>query len=264
MGQQRTNCSSRTLHNNVVRAFDLSAERLDAGDVYRAESTNESVLDVAYSAESDTLFVATRNNSHPNDYVVRSFVRTNNSWIPCHRMAFASKYNGRGMLRVLRDTILFFWRAELFRPLLKFTGAVCTQTARFRTALYSNCPTQLGILTCSSPPTEFGWPPLCETGRWRSFVWTQSTTCCSRYRTPLFPTPDTYCSAETLCWWQRESESIGEAVSFSIREDRLQRERPLTFLTPIRYILSWWFFNERLFLLDDWTERMDVYRVNYE
>ena len=60
VGQQRTSCSSRTSGNDVVRAFDLRADRLDARDVYRAES-GEYVSGVAYSAESDTLFVATWN-----------------------------------------------------------------------------------------------------------------------------------------------------------------------------------------------------------
>ena len=43
-----------------MRAFDVRADRLDARDVYRAESGESSSDDVAYSAESDTLFVATR------------------------------------------------------------------------------------------------------------------------------------------------------------------------------------------------------------
>ena len=58
-------------------------------------------------------------------------------------------------------------------------------------------------------------------------------------------------------------EPIGEAVSFSIREDRLQRERPLTFRTPTDYFSDWWFSNGTLFVLDDYNDRMNLYRVNW-
>ena len=43
---------------NAVRAFDVRTGRLDARDTYTPPN-GESVNDVAYSAESDSLFVAT-------------------------------------------------------------------------------------------------------------------------------------------------------------------------------------------------------------
>ena len=64
------------------------------------------------------------------------------------------------------------------------------------------------------------------TGRWPSFVWTQSATC-SCYRTHRFPAPrlPLFCGDTLLVEVARGI--LDEAVSFSIREDRLQRDRQL-------------------------------------
>lgn len=64
--------------NKVVRAFNVSNERLETNDMYRPE-VGEFVGDVAYSVELDTLFVATWKLNPPSIFV-RSFTHTNGEW----------------------------------------------------------------------------------------------------------------------------------------------------------------------------------------
>ena len=73
--------------NNVARVFDGLTARLHSSDVYRPEKRDEEVHDVAYSAESDTLFVCTMESAE-SCFSVRSFARTNGNgkWTFCHKM----------------------------------------------------------------------------------------------------------------------------------------------------------------------------------
>ena len=105
-GQQRTSCSSptRLCGNNVVRAFDVRTGRLDARDAYTPPN-GEYVNDVAYSAESDSLFVATYHIDE-SGVSVRSLRRTDGQWSECHRMQLAPEGSGWIWLRVLRDGTL--------------------------------------------------------------------------------------------------------------------------------------------------------------
>ena len=86
--------------NNVVRAFDQRAGRLYAPDAFKPAS-NETVADVAYSPESDTLFVATRYYQIPMTVVVRSFARTGDGWLVADRNEVVKDIN-ISMMRVLR------------------------------------------------------------------------------------------------------------------------------------------------------------------
>ena len=91
---------------DVVRAFDVRTCQLDARDAY-TPPIGERVNDVAYNAESDSLFVAT---SHivGSEFIVRSFARrTDGQWSECHRMQLPEKEYWSMCLRVLRDGTLF-------------------------------------------------------------------------------------------------------------------------------------------------------------
>ena len=78
--------------NNVVRAFDVRTGRLDARDAYTPPN-GEYVNDVAYSAESDSLFVATW-HTDGSGVSVRSLRRTDGQWSECHRMQLAPEGGG--------------------------------------------------------------------------------------------------------------------------------------------------------------------------
>ena len=92
-------------NNNAIRAFDVRTGRLDARDAY-TPSNGEWVNDVAYSAESDSLIVATY-LVDGSGVIVRSLAqRTDGQWSEGHRMQLAPEGNGRIWLRVLRDGTL--------------------------------------------------------------------------------------------------------------------------------------------------------------
>ena len=90
----------------VVRALDVRTGRLDARDAYTPPN-GEYVNDVAYSAESDSLFVATWHTDR-SEVSVRSLARrTDGQWSECHRMILALVGdNWRICLRVLHDGTL--------------------------------------------------------------------------------------------------------------------------------------------------------------
>lgn len=74
--------------NNLVRSFDVRSSKLDVRDAYRAERV-EDVKDVAYSPESDTLFVSTRSQrGHDLITTVRLFLRTSNEWREFDRVQY--------------------------------------------------------------------------------------------------------------------------------------------------------------------------------
>ena len=68
-------------NNKVVHLFDLRTGQLNERDLFRCP-TRERLTDVAYSAHTDTLFVATCGDSH----TVRSLSRTNSEWHQCNRL----------------------------------------------------------------------------------------------------------------------------------------------------------------------------------
>ena len=101
---------------NAVRALDVRTGRLDARDAYTPPNM-EYVYDVAYSAESDSLFVATISRREIefdvefSGSIVRSLARrTDGQWSECHRMQLAPEgpegLDTRVYLRVLRDGTL--------------------------------------------------------------------------------------------------------------------------------------------------------------
>lgn len=90
-----------------MRAFDFSSERLDATDVYVAGSEEE-ISDVAYSAESDSLFVASKHKAKPIA-IVRSFARINNSeWSERNQTQFERKGSRWIHVKILRDGTLIY------------------------------------------------------------------------------------------------------------------------------------------------------------
>ena len=90
--------------NDVLRIFDVRTGQLDARDVYRC-AAGESPTGVAYSAHTDTLFVA---SFGINTQTVRSFARTNAEWCECHRLDLSADPHHRVSLRALSDGSLVF------------------------------------------------------------------------------------------------------------------------------------------------------------
>ena len=104
-------CGGAAAHwlNRVVRAFDVRTGRLDARDAYTPPN-GEHVHDVEYSAESDSLFVATY---HTDGVIVRSLARrTDGQWSECHLMQVAPEGDKWIHLRVLRDGTLFWSQCD--------------------------------------------------------------------------------------------------------------------------------------------------------
>ena len=90
--------------NGVLRRFDVLTGQLDARDVYRC-AAGERPTGVAYSAHTDTLFVATLGI---NTNTVRSFARTNAEWRECHRLDLSAFPYDRVSLRAMSDGSLVF------------------------------------------------------------------------------------------------------------------------------------------------------------
>lgn len=65
--------------NNVVRSFNVHSGRLDDRDVFEAQE-NETLSDLAYSAESDILLVATQNVAKHLHISILLFTRANESY----------------------------------------------------------------------------------------------------------------------------------------------------------------------------------------
>ena len=96
--------------NSVLRVFDVRTGQLDARDVYRCPA-EEQMLNVAYCAHTDTLFVATWGYAPTVSYRVRSLGRTNAEWRECHRLDLSrhkSSYFPDVTLRALSDGSLAF------------------------------------------------------------------------------------------------------------------------------------------------------------
>ena len=89
---------------NVLRIFDVRTGQLDARDVYRC-AAGESLTGVAYSAHTDTLFVATYGKK---THTVRSFARTNAEWRESHRLDLSADRYSLVSLRALSDGSLVF------------------------------------------------------------------------------------------------------------------------------------------------------------
>ena len=99
--------------NRAVRVFDVRTGRLDERDAYTPPNV-EWVHDVAYSAESDSLFVATYHRDG-SGVVVRSLARrTDGQLSECHRMQLTREGDKKIWLRVLRDGTLLCsqWRTD--------------------------------------------------------------------------------------------------------------------------------------------------------
>lgn len=98
----------------MARSLDLSTKRL--ADVYKADGDDEYVLDVAYSPESDIVFVATSSNNDKNESLdgafVSSFTRGEyNIWIFVHKSKISSGFETRRLgtpkLQLLPNGTLF-------------------------------------------------------------------------------------------------------------------------------------------------------------
>lgn len=95
--------------NNVVHSFDLRAEQLNSNYTYRPPE-REKVKDVAYGAETDTLFIATlQEGTATTVVIIRSFSRTSayGSWTLCHSIQLDAEKVFRAFLRVLCDGSIF-------------------------------------------------------------------------------------------------------------------------------------------------------------
>lgn len=111
-------CGGREAHelfladntNEVVRSFDVRGGGLDVRDAFRP-ARGEYVNDVAYIAESDSLYVATRDSDNSN-FSVRLLTRTDGQWIELHQKRFKQEGDKHIFLRVLSGGILFCGKGE--------------------------------------------------------------------------------------------------------------------------------------------------------
>lgn len=90
----------------VVRVFNVGADQLDADDAYTAPS-GEQMINVAYVAESHSLFVATLKTDE-RVVRVRSLLHTNGQWNVSNLTQFISSMFGDIFLQILLDGT-FFW-----------------------------------------------------------------------------------------------------------------------------------------------------------
>ena len=92
--------------NRVVRVFGVRTGPLDARDVYCCPA-EENMMNVAYSAKTDTLCVITA--SEVKKHIVRSFGRTNSEWRECRRLDIDGYDSGeRCCVSALSDGRLVF------------------------------------------------------------------------------------------------------------------------------------------------------------
>lgn len=122
-------------NQHAVRSFDLRTSRLDERDVYYRAKGDDDLCDVAYSAEWDTLLVASRNCSGESCwYTVRAFVSANASsklsWSFQYRRRISNstkRNSSRVYLRILRNYFLIGWshRYSVFKCPIHLPTAKC-------------------------------------------------------------------------------------------------------------------------------------------
>ena len=155
-GQQRTSCSSRTLIMMwCARSTCAPADSMRATRTERRATSGW--MDVAYSAETDTLFVGTWHHTD-NSYsaCVRSRTQTTvgfsdtecNSRSGNDRISFAARSARRESVRL---GVCIWCSSRVPRA----DRPVDSELHSTRTA-----GKYTGGSTCSSPTTGFGWPPL--------------------------------------------------------------------------------------------------------
>ena len=229
VGQQRTSCSSRTINNEVVRAFDVRADRLDARDVYRAERRRVGVErgvqrrvghTVRRHAESTKLLMSPACAHSPAQTTVGFFVTE--CIIRIEEISDITI-----SMRVLRDGNL----SVRSHTDTKWSSLVPRADRPVHSELHSTrtAGKTLWGSTCNSPTTGFGWPSLFTTGSVDLYrvdaernvqLLSTATLIGGQMRMPLF-------CGDTLLVAVRNEYDYYEAVSFSIRGDRLQRDRQL-------------------------------------
>ena len=212
-----------SLGREVVREFDVRAARLDARDAYTAPA-GEFVNDVAYSAKSDSLFVATW-SADKSEVNVRSLARTNGQWSVCHCIQLTAEVYRKILLHVLRDGTLLcsqintgsvhLCRVHSDRSLqnctrvafpvnhLGFDAQLFGNERRIAAALQDG---SVSLFRVDAVPV-YALVPL-------------SRVDLSGARIPLF-------FGESLLVGVATDNDVREAVSFSMTDGRLQRDRQL-------------------------------------
>ena len=230
---------------DVVHAFDVRTGRLDARDPYTPPNW-EWVRDVAYSAESDSLFVATLDGSGVS---VRSLARrTDGLWSECHRMQLAWEGNYWGIcLRVLRDGTLLCSKSG--------TGGIHVCHAHSDRSLQHCARVAL-------PANHWGFDAQLV-GNERRLAAALSDGSVALFRVDTAPAALVQLSRVMLAdaiyaLFCGDSVLVGvatdgyvrEAVSFTTTDGRLQRDRQLIPRDDRLNICSWCFVEETLFAWD--------------
>lgn len=249
--------------NSAVRSFDVQSGRLDASDTFTAQS-HDPVHDVAYCAELDALFVATR---YENSKIrVRSFGRNNsksdNDWSERDMIQQQHTENAKCVyLRVLRDATLFFGEGDstgiyVCRVLSNLSMPHCVRVALptdhwgFDVQLVDNERRLAAALTNGSVAlfrVETDWTSLSGQAVLLSLVPLADA------RNPVF-LEDTLLIGvpvgPTLMPWKFSGDVI-QAISFSTNGGRLVRERQLITLNDQFRIICWCFAYGKLFAMID-------------
>ena len=246
------------LYNNAVRAFDVRTGRLDARDTY-SPSNGESVFDVAFSAESDSLFVATYHLYH-SGVAVRSLARrTDGQWSECHRMQLAPEggYRIWICLRVLRDGTLLCS--------VRDTDGIHVCRAHSDRSLQHCARVTL-------PARHEGFDAQLA-GNERRLAAVLSDGSVALFRVVTEPAALVQLSRVTLADARRalfcgDSLLVGvatgdvlEAVSFTTTDGRLQRDRQLIPRDDRLNICSWCFVDGTLFAWDSTSEELLLFNA---
>ena len=249
-------------YNNAVRAFDVRTGRLDARDAYTPPN-GECVYDVSYSAESDSLFVATFHSDH-SGVIVRSLARrTDGQWSECHRrMQLAPEGTNWICLRVVRDGTLLcsqhytdgihVCRAHSDRSLQH-----CARVAL--PAKHEGFDAQLaGNERRLAAALSDGTVALFRVDTERAALVQLSRVMLAGAKYALF------CGDSLLVGVATDSFTGGdvrEAVSFTTTDGRLQRDRQLISRDDRLDICSWCFVEGRLFAWDNKSKELLLFNA---
>ena len=252
-----------------MRAFDVRTGRLDARDAYTPPN-GERVNDVAYSAESDSLFVATyryhkslwerllkqcvganepqRAHNAGAGVIVRSLARsTDGQWSECHRMQLERVGKNGIYLRVLSDGTLLCsqWGTDGIHVCRAHSDRSLQHCARvglpakhvgFDAQLAGNEKRLAAALSDSS------------VALFR--VDTEPAALVQLSRVMLAGAQYVLFCGDSLLVGVATGKSVREAVSFTTTDGRLQRDRQLIPRDDRLGILSWCFVEGTLFAWD--------------
>ena len=244
-------------YNYSVRAFHVRTGRLDARDAY-TPPIGEWVNDVAYSAELDSLFVATYQSDH-SGVIVRSLARRiDGQWSEYHRIQLAREGDNRICLRVLRDTLLCSQRdtdgIHLCHAHSDRSLQHCVRVAL--PAAHEGFDAQLtGNERRLAAALSNGSVALFRVDTERAALVQLSRVTLAGAQFALF------CGDSVLVGVATENDEL-EALSFTMTDGRLQHDRQLISRDDRLDIVSWCFVEGTLFAWDRKSKELRVLLFN--